>query len=326
MSDKDIGSPKKSDNSKSPKFILEGYDEVSEEGNIDGRLDKSQAVVHFGGKYAGRKMFLNYWYGKRIGPFSVRTASDMVVVTGWYGDNNICGETTVYDESTGKMRMCGQSQLGMWHGVVEEFDESGQLVFCGKYENGHRCGCESRPASFGCVDDELSPLSGDDRLLPLFSDPHRALAVYRCDHSEFVCGVAVKSLPRLELSGQMTVKSLVIGNGSCGRVRLLRLVDLPELTDIRVGSCSFTQYLPSDDIWILYDDINYVTAKSENRTVVVSGCRKLNVVTIDGGSFADCLVLNISKCDSLADISIGRNVEELGHNFHFANKLVLESE
>ena len=62
----------------------------------------------------------------------------------------------------------------------------------------------------------------------------------------------------------------------------------------------------------------------------ISACPKLEVISIDWGSFLEYQTLSISRCDSLTDLSIGgskhipgRNC--FGHNFLWASEFILES-
>ena len=175
------------------------------------------------------------------------------LVEGKHVNGEIRGEVsdaTTFFASSGVVRMCGAAERGVWHGMVEEFSESGVVVHRGVYEEGSRI-----VRGMLAVLDEDSPAKSSNavscvasgrevegppvkrvRWIPLYADHDHVSGGFYSESAD-----ASQQPTELLHVGFPGIRSLVVGAGSFKRVRLLRLLDLPELTEVRIGKCSFTE-------------------------------------------------------------------------------------
>ena len=140
--------------------------------------------------------------------------------------------------------------------------------------------------------------------IPLYIDSAHVSSGFYSDSAVVGCE-AVGLATEIEMRGLSHVTALVVGDSSCKRVRQFSVVELPELAEIRVGRDSFTLATIVEKTESKYEYLSRPPAEWITGIATISGCPKLQCVTMCGSSFIEFVSLSISNCESFSDLSIG---------------------
>ena len=106
-----------------------------------------------------------------------------------------------------------------------------------------------------------------------------------------------------KIANKENSKSIVIGNGCFGKVRVFELNGLDELESVVIGKESFTYAKTYDDIW---------NSKRTDGSCRIVNCPKLKSIQFCGYSFSDYHSFELNSLSSLQSIEI------CGYCFYYA--------
>ena len=113
------------------------------------------------------------------------------------------------------------------------------------------------------------------------------------------------SLIMLDFSRFVSVRRIIVGNGSLMYVNEVKMIGLSELESVEIGMNSFTQHKNS------YGD-------NPNRHFYLKNCPKLRSLKMGRYSFSDYSVIEIENVDALEVIEMG-DLNEGSLNFAYAS-------
>ena len=113
------------------------------------------------------------------------------------------------------------------------------------------------------------------------------------------------SLIMLDFSRFVSVRRIIVGNGSLMYVNEVKMIGLNELESVEIGWSSFTQHK------------NYY-GNDPNRHFYLKDCPKLRSLKMGRYSLSDYSVIEIENVDALEVIEMG-DLNELSFNFYYAS-------
>ena len=113
-------------------FIAESTDIENDDGSKTG-----QATIRFSGQYSGYEMIVNMKNGKKEGLGVILSDNGTTFLKLMFRDDLAEGKVLKKDKF-GRTVMQGELRHGVEHGLFEEFNEKGEVIWRGFYRNGRR--------------------------------------------------------------------------------------------------------------------------------------------------------------------------------------------